>query len=38
LLRSIRYYDWRLALELAGMLLVALAALVEDPLPPADAD
>ena len=27
-LESLRYHDWRLALELAGMLLVALAALL----------
>ncbi len=27
-LDSIRYHDWRLALELVGMLLVALAALI----------
>jgi hypothetical protein len=30
-LRAIRYYDWRLALELAGMLLVGVAALTARP-------
>jgi hypothetical protein len=34
-LSAIRYYDWRLALEVAGMVLVVLAALVaHPPLPP----
>ena len=30
-LAAIRYYDWRLALEAAGMLLVILAALIAHP-------
>jgi hypothetical protein len=34
-LSAMKYYDWRLALELAGMLLVVLAALIaHPPLPP----
>jgi hypothetical protein len=34
-LSAVRYYDWRLALEAAGILLVALAALIaRPPLPP----
>ena len=34
-LSAIRYYDWRLALEVAGMLMVVLAALIaRPPLPP----
>jgi hypothetical protein len=32
-LSAIRYHDWRLALEMAGLLLVALAALVPHPPP-----
>lgn len=33
-LSAIRYYDWRLALEVAGMLLVVLAALIAHPPTP----
>ena len=34
-LESVRYHDWRLALEIAGMLLVTLAALAVGPGRPA---
>ncbi len=37
LLSAIRYHDWRLALEVAGMLLVTLPALSARPSPPAGA-
>jgi hypothetical protein len=32
-LSAIRYYDWRLALEAAGIMLVVLAALIARPPP-----
>jgi hypothetical protein len=35
LLKAIRYHDWRLALEAAGIGLVALAALMVKAEPPA---